>query len=196
MHAIAIWRPPSDLDHCLDCLNPLESGKSCGMSVRVFCLQGRVPSSLFYRSLGQRKHSVPEELVAEKKSREQAESGQALRQRGVFAVRPTGDSPLTMVFTERQSHGFHDNLVLIPTSSELLGRRRFRHIGRSSASLYSLGFCKVQSVDCPVPNVCIGSHEDPFSRVPCSVFRVPCCSTICRPTSYVERCARRPRCPC
>ncbi len=66
-----------------------------------------------------------------------------LRQRAVFAVRPIANSPLVMVFAERESRGFHRILVLTPSPPELLSRRRLAHIGRSSARLHPLGFSKV-----------------------------------------------------
>ena len=69
-----------------------------------------------------------------------------LRQRAAFAVRPIADTPLVMVFAERESRGFHLILVLTPGPPELLSRRRLAHIRRSSARLYPLGFSKVQSV--------------------------------------------------
>ena len=85
-----------------------------------------------------------------------------LRQRSIFAVRPIADSPLVMIFEERESRGFHRILVLTPSHPELLSWRRLAHIGRSWACLYPLGFSKVQSVHCSVPNFCIAGREGPI----------------------------------
>ena len=94
-----------------------------------------------------------------------------LRQRAVFAVRPIADRPLVMVFAERESRVFHRILVLTPSPPKLLSRCRLAHIGRSAARRYPLGFSKVQSVHCSVPNFCIAGHEGPILQREGKVIR-------------------------
>ena len=70
-------RPPSDLDDYLDWQERLDNYKSSGLSQEVFCLQEGVSKSTFYRWVDLLKNGIPAEMVAEKKARGQAESGEA-----------------------------------------------------------------------------------------------------------------------
>ncbi len=70
-------RPPGDLDDYLDWQERLESYKSSGLGVDVFCLQEGVSRSTFYRWADRLKDGVPESMVAEKAARRRAESGEA-----------------------------------------------------------------------------------------------------------------------
>ncbi len=70
-------RPPSDLDDYLDWQERLESFKASGLSIDEFCLQEGVSRSTYYRWVDQLKDGVPKPMVAEKATREKAESGGA-----------------------------------------------------------------------------------------------------------------------
>ena len=70
-------RPPSGLDDYLDWQERLENYKASGLEVDVFCLQEGVSRTTFYKWVGQLKHGIPESMLAEKVSRERAESGEA-----------------------------------------------------------------------------------------------------------------------
>ncbi|MHC4181555.1 MAG: IS66 family insertion sequence element accessory protein TnpA [Planctomycetota bacterium] len=70
-------RPPSDLDDYLDWQERLESYKSSGLEVDVFCLQEGVSRSTFYRWADRLKDGIPESMVAEKADRERTQSGEA-----------------------------------------------------------------------------------------------------------------------
>ena len=70
-------RPPADLDDYLDWQERLESYKTSGLSVDVFCLREGVSRSTFYRWVDLLKNGIPEPLKAEKEARARAESGQA-----------------------------------------------------------------------------------------------------------------------
>ena len=70
-------RPPSDLDDYLDWQERLESYKTSGLEVDVFCLQEGVSWSTFYRWVDRLKDGIPEPMVAEKADRRRAESGEA-----------------------------------------------------------------------------------------------------------------------
>lgn len=71
-------RPASDLDDYLDWQTRLESYKSSGLEVDVFCLQEGVSRSTFYRWVELLKNGIPESMETEKVAREQAESGEAV----------------------------------------------------------------------------------------------------------------------
>jgi len=70
-------RPPSGLDDYLDWQERLENYKASGLEVDVFCLQEGVSRTNFYKWVGQLKDGIPESMLAEKVSRERAESGEA-----------------------------------------------------------------------------------------------------------------------
>ena len=71
-------RPPSDLEDYLDWQERLESYKSSGLSIDVFCLQEGVSRSTFYRWVRRlKKNGISEAMAAEKEARERAESGEA-----------------------------------------------------------------------------------------------------------------------
>jgi len=70
-------RPPSGLDDYLDWQERLENYKASGLEVDVFCLQEGVSRTTFYKWVGQLKDGIPESMLAEKVSRERAESGEA-----------------------------------------------------------------------------------------------------------------------
>ena len=53
-------RPPSGLDEFLDWKQRLESHKSSGLSLDVFCLQEGVSKSTYYRWLDRLKDGIPE----------------------------------------------------------------------------------------------------------------------------------------
>jgi hypothetical protein len=66
------------LDDYLDWQQRLESYKASGLEVDVFCLREGVSRSTFYRWLDRLKEGIPESLLQEEATREQAESGDAL----------------------------------------------------------------------------------------------------------------------
>ena len=70
-------RPASDLDDYLDWQTRLESYKSSGLEVDVFCLQEGVSRSTFYRWVDLLKDGIPESMEAERIAQERAESGEA-----------------------------------------------------------------------------------------------------------------------
>ena len=70
-------RPPADLDDYLDWQERLESFKASGLSIDEFCLQEGVSRSTYYRWVDALKNGLPESMVAEKETRERAESGKA-----------------------------------------------------------------------------------------------------------------------
>ena len=67
-------RPPSDLDEYLDWQERLKSFEASGMDIDAFCLEEGVSRSTFYRWKDRLKEGVPREVVAEKETRDQAES--------------------------------------------------------------------------------------------------------------------------
>lgn len=67
-------RPPSGLDEYLDWQERLESFASSGLSIDVFCMQEGVSTSTFYRWKERLEQGIPEEMVAEKETRDRAES--------------------------------------------------------------------------------------------------------------------------
>lgn len=69
-------RPPSDLDDYLDWQERLKSFDASDMEVDVFCLQEGISRSTFYRWKKQLEEGVPQEMVAEKEARDQAESAE------------------------------------------------------------------------------------------------------------------------
>ena len=70
-------RPPSDLDDYLDWQERLESYRASGLEVHVFCLQGEVSRSTFYRWMNQLKDGIAKSMATEEAARERAESGEA-----------------------------------------------------------------------------------------------------------------------
>jgi hypothetical protein len=66
-------RPPSDLDEYLDWQERLESFKSSGLEIDVFCLQEGVSRSTFYRWKERLKDGIPDSMLAEKEARDRAE---------------------------------------------------------------------------------------------------------------------------
>jgi hypothetical protein len=70
-------RPPSGLDDFLDWKQRLESRKSSGLSLDVFCLQEGVSKSTYYRWLDRLQDGIPESLVVEEAARQRAESNPA-----------------------------------------------------------------------------------------------------------------------
>ena len=69
-------RPASDLDEYLDWQERLESFKSSGLDIDVFCLQEGVSRSTFYRWKEQLKDGIPDSMLAEKEARDRAESAE------------------------------------------------------------------------------------------------------------------------
>ncbi len=69
-------RPPSDLDEYLDWQERLESFEASGMDIDAFCLEEGVSRSTFYRWKDRLKEGVPREVVAEKETRDRAESAE------------------------------------------------------------------------------------------------------------------------
>jgi len=72
-----VGRPPAGLDEYLDWKQRLESHKSSGLSLDVFCLQEGVSKSTYYRWVNQLKDGIPESLLAEEATRQQAEANPA-----------------------------------------------------------------------------------------------------------------------
>ena len=69
-------RPPSDLEEYLDWQGRLESFKSSGLDIDVFCLQEGVSRSTFYRWKERLKDGIPDSMLAEKEARDRAESAE------------------------------------------------------------------------------------------------------------------------
>ena len=69
-------RPPSDLDEYLDWQERMESFKSSGLDIEVYCLQEGVSRSTFYRWKDRLKDGIPDSLLAEKEARSRAESAE------------------------------------------------------------------------------------------------------------------------
>ena len=69
-------RPPSDLDEYLDWQERLESFKSSGLEIDVFCLQEGISRSTFYRWKERLKDGIPDSMLAEKEERDRAESAE------------------------------------------------------------------------------------------------------------------------
>ncbi len=69
-------RPPSELDEYLDWQERLESFKSSGLDIDVFCLQEGVSRSTFYRWKERLKDGIPDSMIAEKEARDRAESAE------------------------------------------------------------------------------------------------------------------------
>ncbi len=69
--------PAAALDDWLDWQQRLESQKTSGLSVDVYCLREGVARSSFYRWLRRLKNGVPESLVEDEADRLQAESEEA-----------------------------------------------------------------------------------------------------------------------
>jgi hypothetical protein len=67
-------RPPASLDEWLDWKQRLESQKTSGLSVEVYCLQEGVARSSFYRWQRQLKDGVPAALLEAEADRRRAES--------------------------------------------------------------------------------------------------------------------------
>ena len=72
-----VGRPAASLDEWLDWQQRLESQKSSGLSIEVYCLQEGVARSSFYRWQRQLKDGVPAALLEEEVDRRRAESGEA-----------------------------------------------------------------------------------------------------------------------
>ena len=69
-------RPQSDLDEYLDWQERLESFKSSGLEIDVFCLKEGVSRSTFYRWKERLKEGIPDSMLAEKDARDRAESAE------------------------------------------------------------------------------------------------------------------------
>ncbi len=69
-------RPPSELDEYLDWQERLESFKSSGLDIDVFCLQEGVSRSTFYRWKERLTDGIPDSMIAEKEARDRAESAE------------------------------------------------------------------------------------------------------------------------
>ena len=69
-------RPPSDLDEFLDWQERLESYKSSGLNLDVFCLREGISRSTFFRWKDRLKDGIPEAMVAERAARDRAESAE------------------------------------------------------------------------------------------------------------------------
>ncbi len=69
-------RPDSDLDEYLDWQERLESFKASGIEIDLFCLKEGVSRSTFYRWKDRLRDGIPESMVAERASREKAESAE------------------------------------------------------------------------------------------------------------------------
>lgn len=69
-------RPPSDLDEYLDWQERLESFKSSGLDVDLFCLQEGVSRSTFYRWRERLKDGISDVMIAEKGARAGRESAE------------------------------------------------------------------------------------------------------------------------
>ena len=69
-------RPPSDLDEYLDWQERLESFKSSGLDVELFCVQEGVSRSTFYRWKDRLKDGIPDSLSSEKETRDHTESAE------------------------------------------------------------------------------------------------------------------------
>ncbi len=69
-------RPPSELDEYLDWQERLESFKSSGLDIDVFCLQEGVSRSTFYRWKERLRDGIPQLMIAEKEARDRAESAE------------------------------------------------------------------------------------------------------------------------
>jgi hypothetical protein len=67
-------RPLSGLDEYLDWQERLESFASSGLSIEVFCLKEGVSRSTFCRWKERLEQGIPEEMVAEKETRDRSEA--------------------------------------------------------------------------------------------------------------------------
>jgi len=71
-------RPSSDLEEYLDWQERLESFKSSGLEVDVFCLNEGVSRSTFYRWRDRLRDGIPKTIAAEKEARDRAESAEGM----------------------------------------------------------------------------------------------------------------------
>ena len=69
-------RPPNGLDEYLDWQERLRSFEASGLDIDVFCLKEGVSRSTFYRWKERLEAGIPEVMVAEKESRDRAESAE------------------------------------------------------------------------------------------------------------------------
>ncbi len=69
-------RPPNGLDEYLDWQERLRSFEASGLDIDVFCLKEGVSRSTFYRWKERLEEGIPEAMVAEKESRDRAESAE------------------------------------------------------------------------------------------------------------------------
>lgn len=69
-------RPYCGLDDYLDWQERLESFKSSGLDIDVFCLKEGVSRSTFYRWKQQLRDGIPREMIAEQEARQKAESAE------------------------------------------------------------------------------------------------------------------------
>ena len=69
-------RPPDGLDEYLDWQERLESFKSSGLDIDIFCFQEGVSRSTFYRWKERLKDGIPGSILAEKEERDRAESAE------------------------------------------------------------------------------------------------------------------------
>ena len=69
-------RPPDGLDEYVDWQERLESFKSSGLDIDIFCLQEGVSRSTFYRWKERLKDGIPDSMLAEKEARDRAESAE------------------------------------------------------------------------------------------------------------------------
>jgi hypothetical protein len=71
-------RPPNGLDEYLDWQERLGSFEASGLDIDVFCLKEGVSRSTFYRWKERLEEGIPEAMVAEKESRDRAESAEGI----------------------------------------------------------------------------------------------------------------------
>jgi hypothetical protein len=69
-------RPPNGLDEYLDWQERLVSFEASGLDIDVFCLKEGVSRSTFYRWKERLEEGIPEAMIAEKESRDRAESAE------------------------------------------------------------------------------------------------------------------------
>ncbi len=69
-------RPPNGLDEYLDWQERLGSFEASGLDIDGFCLKEGVSRSTFYRWKERLEEGIPEAMIAEKKSRDRAESAE------------------------------------------------------------------------------------------------------------------------